>query len=181
MSISSELAKLLKQAGVDPNLYDTERPGFRRDYKLPEKPADTGNKELDGSKKEKKPTSLDIGPLQNEGSFEDILKKLNVDPNLYRDDHWSKKLPKSADTEEIPRKRNRDRDTSAPEKKKPAALKIGPLQEFNDPKSRSHTIAKEHEDKALKLVYQWTKEGSIDFTEFEDLLAEIVRKIRPRL
>lgn len=134
MSISNELAKLLRQAGVDPNLYDTERPGFRKDFKMPVGGPETIKHDFEDptdvqKKKEKKPKSLDVGPLQNEGSFEDILKKLNVDPNLYRDDHWSKKLPKSTELEPLNRKKKRDDgDTSKPEKK-PKALDVGPLEE----------------------------------------------------
>lgn len=66
-------------------------------------------------------------------------------------------------------------------KTKGGPLDIGPLQEYHDPQSRNQAIIGQNEDKGLKLIFQWTKTGTIDFDEFEDLLAEIVKKIRPRL
>jgi hypothetical protein len=119
MSISSNLAKILKQAGVDPHLYDTDRPGFRRDFQ----------------------------PIHRATPDDDGL----------------------------------DDKKSSATKKKPKALDVGPLEEFHDPQSRTKAITSQDEDRALKLIFQWTKSGSIDFEEFEDLLAEVVRKISPKL
>ena len=116
MSISNDLVKLLKQAGVDPNLYDTDRSGFKKDHQRPQKQLSTKDNS-DNSKKEKKPMTLDVGPLE----------------------------------------------------------------EYHDPQMRIKAIMSRDEDTGLKLIYQWTKSGSIDFEEFETLLAAIVRKIRPKL
>lgn len=146
MSISSVLAKILKQAGVNPNLYDTGRTGIHKadpedeDDKIPFNPPDDFDKELP-----KRTRSSEFVPPP---------------PKIKKDD------------------KKDDRNDG---KKRIDPLDIGPLQEYHDPKSRTRAVVEHNEDKGLKLIYQWAKSGQIEFEEFEDLLAEIVRKIRPKL
>lgn len=122
MSISSDLSKILKKAGVNPNLYDTDGHGFNKDWK-----------------------SSDHFPKNKEKDDED------------------------------------DCDSKYEKKNKSRSLDIPPLQEDQDRHSRIENIKTSDEDKALKLIFQWTRGGALNFDEFENLLAEVVKKIHSQI
>jgi hypothetical protein len=62
------------------------------------------------------------------------------------------------------------------DEKKKKELDIGPLQEYKDPETRLEAIKNADIDRGLKMMYQWIRNGAIDFDEFETLLVEVFIK-----
>lgn len=54
---------------------------------------------------------------------------------------------------------------------------VGPLYEYEKPEARKMAVQSGDTDRALKMIFQWTRMGQITYDEYEDLLVELVHKI----
>ena len=52
-----------------------------------------------------------------------------------------------------------------------------PLNEYKDPATRLQAINKTDPDRAIKMIFQWTRTGVISYEEFDELIAQFFSRI----
>lgn len=55
------------------------------------------------------------------------------------------------------------------------------LKEYKDPQIRLKAVQKVDIDRALKMIFQWSRMGQIEYNEFEELVAEFVAKVHKHI
>lgn len=110
--------------------------------------------------------------------FDRIVRQAGVNPNVFQHQGQSKQLPRPNDsTPRIRRRFSNKKFMGGGAQKMPSPLHVGPLEEIGTPAGRITALKNKGFDEGLKLIYDWTITKSIDFKEFEDLMAEFTSKL----